>query len=217
MLLIIYYYQGVTWKNRLMLEGVGTQTTEDHSWWVSNCMKNHTQKKRVSESILPTLYCWIGWPSEGQKLKKKSSFMLRCCIITVYPKNSHPSISFHQKKWDVTVVTRDMSDMPWPFSIDKATGPSKAYYNVYRDQGLRQASFRLIGQTLTPFFNDTDLDAGRAYGYQAPERGRWWSRCWRFGCWGSSLGNKQLGYESMYGGKLWFCDTLDYIHAFQEV
>ncbi len=44
---------------------------------------------------------------------------------------------------------------------------TKAYYNVYRDQGLRQASFRLIGQTLTPFFNDTDLDAGRAYGYQA--------------------------------------------------
>jgi len=47
-----------------------------------------------------------------------------------------------------------------------AVGADTAYYNVYRDQGLRQASFRLIGQTLTPFFNDTDLDAGRAYGYQ---------------------------------------------------
>ena len=43
----------------------------------------------------------------------------------------------------------------------------QAYYNVYRDQGLRQALFRLIGTTQTPFFNDTDLDAGRAYGYQA--------------------------------------------------
>ena len=43
----------------------------------------------------------------------------------------------------------------------------QAYYNVYRDQGLRQALFQLIGTTQTPFFNDTGLDAGRAYGYQA--------------------------------------------------
>lgn len=47
-----------------------------------------------------------------------------------------------------------------------SVGADTAYYNVYRDQGLRQALFRLIGTTQTPFFNDTDLDAGRAYGYQ---------------------------------------------------
>ena len=40
------------------------------------------------------------------------------------------------------------------------------FYNVYRDRGLRQANFQLIGTTLGTFFNDTDIDAGLAYGYQ---------------------------------------------------
>ena len=40
------------------------------------------------------------------------------------------------------------------------------FYNVYRDRGLRQANFQLIGTTLTTFFNDTNIDAGLAYGYQ---------------------------------------------------
>eukprot|EP00438_Fugacium_kawagutii_P002544 Skav207760 [mRNA] locus=scaffold181:253266:281559:+ [translate_table: standard] len=48
-----------------------------------------------------------------------------------------------------------------------SVGADSAYYNVYRDQGLRQASFQLVGTTQTPFFNDTNLAAGRAYGYQA--------------------------------------------------
>ncbi|CAK9089626.1 unnamed protein product [Durusdinium trenchii] len=55
--------------------------------------------------------------------------------------------------------------LAWDAPLDSA-GADTAYYNVYRDQGLRQALFQLIGTTQTPFFNDTGLDAGRAYGYQ---------------------------------------------------
>ena len=146
-----------------------TNVTEDHSWWVSNHEKITLQefeflKKKITNSI-----AGMEGLSEGQKLKQ--FFLLRCCIITVYPQNFSPfHFQNHQKNgtWHVTWVT-NCDRLP----STKPPGPSKAYYNVYRDQGLRQASFRLIGQTLTPFFNDTDLDAGRAYGYQAPERGRW--------------------------------------------
>lgn len=155
-----------------MLEGVGTQTFTEVIHDGFQTMKNHTPRIRVSESILPTLYCWTGWPFGGWKAEaKKSSFMLRCCIITGFPPKFPPfHFQNHQKNgtWHVTCVT-----CVTVFHRQNPPVPSKAYYNVYRDQGLRQASFRLIGQTLTPFFNDTDLDAGRAYGYQAPERGRW--------------------------------------------
>ncbi|CAJ1433692.1 unnamed protein product [Effrenium voratum] len=55
--------------------------------------------------------------------------------------------------------------LAWTAPVDVA-GAETAFYNVYRDQGLRQALFQLIGTSVVPSFHDTGLDAGRAYGYQ---------------------------------------------------
>eukprot|EP00439_Symbiodinium_sp_Y106_P050485 s3183_g6.t1 len=47
-----------------------------------------------------------------------------------------------------------------------AAGAETAYYNVYRDRGLRQALFELIGSTAVTQFDDAGLVPGRDYGYQ---------------------------------------------------
>ncbi|CAE7621628.1 TTN, partial [Symbiodinium sp. CCMP2456] len=47
-----------------------------------------------------------------------------------------------------------------------AAGAETAYYNVYRDRGLRQALFELIGSTAVTQFDDSGLVPGRDYGYQ---------------------------------------------------
>ncbi|CAK9022057.1 Uncharacterized protein SCF082_LOCUS15627 [Durusdinium trenchii] len=70
----------------------------------------------------------------------------------------------HVQSWQLS-EDRAALALAWDAPLDSA-GADTAYYNVYRDQGLRQALFQLIGTTQTPFFNDTGLDAGRAYGYQ---------------------------------------------------
>ena len=162
-----------------MLEGVGTQTLRRiiHDGF-QTMKRSHSKNSSFWRKKITNSIAGMEGLSEGQKLKQ--FFLLRCCIITVYPQIFSPfHFQNHQQNgtWHVTWVT-NCDRLP----STKPPGPSKAYYNVYRDQGLRQASFRLIGQTLTPFFNDTDLDAGRAYGYQAPERGRW------FGCWRLDVG-----------------------------
>ena len=93
---------------------------------------------------------------EGPKLK----FLL--LVFVVLFKGTSKNLILHN-----LAIIAVQPFLPRSSHGDRRPADPEAYYNVYRDQGLRQASFRLIGQTLTPFFNDTDLDAGRAYGYQA--------------------------------------------------
>lgn len=188
-----------------------TNVTEDHSWWVSNHEKITLQEFEFLKKNYQQ-YCRNGRPFGGSKVE--AVFLVALLHHHRIPPNFF-ALPFPKppKKWD---VTRDMSDKLWPSSIDK-TPRSK--------QGVLQCLPRSRFTTSILPSHWTDLDTLLQRHWFGCWQSLWLPGAWKgslvwvlkIGCWGSSLGNKPLGYESMYGGKLSFCDTLDYIHAFQEV
>lgn len=164
--------------------------------------KPKTWKKRVSESILPThvqmifklysQYCqmahWKIWTE---------AFVSLCVVLFKGTKNI--SLTLH----NLAIITVYPKVQPW--------WPSTRHPL----QGVLQCIPRSRFTTSILPSHWTDLDAL----LQRHRFGCWQSlrlpgaegslKGVKIGCWGSSLGKYQLRYESMYGGKLSFCDTLD--------